>query len=470
MNKIYKVVWSKVKNCYVVVSEIAKNVISGSVKSAKVGTAPVVKGMALGALMAFVITGNAWADDYYKGHYYIFSTHKELTEDTSRYSFRSFFVDNEPGVFNSINGNGHTFTLTGGHNDWDPYGKIAFFGYGGIMRLMNVDKVEFTGDYDYGIQAHAGNYTLFTNIGNIIQTSGRFTNGYFIRSDGSTIELDAKNIDVDGGILATDNSYSFHGHVYSTIDINVDENITLDGNVVAGNQSVVNIKAKEANFIGEIRSKSGSVINLTADKNKIIGGVQADGENSRINIKANVAGNVVGDVSASNGGGVSLDLSGDGSSFSGKVDIDASSEVLLDLSEGATWNVLDKSLITTLSGNNGVIKIGKDFQSTDSVVTINNNLSTNAVVKVGTSIDFQNGVRKGLEEANEIHKNMHYNSVTVNDGNNEFVYEVFADNVPIYGDVELRNDKVVTTIDTDDLVVQGDVFAGNGTRENLKID
>ena len=61
MNKIYKVVWSNVRNCYVVVSEIAKNVIRGSVKSAKVGAAPVVKGMALGALMIFVITGNAWA-------------------------------------------------------------------------------------------------------------------------------------------------------------------------------------------------------------------------------------------------------------------------------------------------------------------------------------------------------------------------------------------------------------------------
>ncbi|MBR5589509.1 MAG: hypothetical protein IKW41_05095, partial [Phascolarctobacterium sp.] len=56
MNKIYKVVWSKVKNCYVVVSEIAKNVITGSVKSAKVGAAPMVKCMAMGVLMAFMVT------------------------------------------------------------------------------------------------------------------------------------------------------------------------------------------------------------------------------------------------------------------------------------------------------------------------------------------------------------------------------------------------------------------------------
>ncbi|MBQ7884032.1 MAG: hypothetical protein IJ320_06740, partial [Phascolarctobacterium sp.] len=62
MNKIYKVVWSKVKNCYVVVSELAKNIITGGVKSVKVGHAPMARGLALGAMMAFVITGSAMYD------------------------------------------------------------------------------------------------------------------------------------------------------------------------------------------------------------------------------------------------------------------------------------------------------------------------------------------------------------------------------------------------------------------------
>ena len=61
MNKIYKVVWSKVRNCYVVVSEVSKNIITGGVKSAKVGNSPVSRGLALGAAMAFVITGSAGA-------------------------------------------------------------------------------------------------------------------------------------------------------------------------------------------------------------------------------------------------------------------------------------------------------------------------------------------------------------------------------------------------------------------------
>ena len=64
MNKIYKVVWSKVKNCYVVVSEIAKNVITGSVKSAKVGVMPVAKGMAMGVLAAFMMSGSALAYEH----------------------------------------------------------------------------------------------------------------------------------------------------------------------------------------------------------------------------------------------------------------------------------------------------------------------------------------------------------------------------------------------------------------------
>ena len=73
MNKIYKVVWSKVKNCYVVVSELAKNVITGSVKSAKVGAAPMVKGMAMGVLAAFMISGSALAAEPY--------THIPVKED-----------------------------------------------------------------------------------------------------------------------------------------------------------------------------------------------------------------------------------------------------------------------------------------------------------------------------------------------------------------------------------------------------
>ena len=62
MNKIFKVVWSKVRNAYVVVSEIAKNTVSG------VGKRNRVKRFSMGATLAavaltssFFVSNCAWA-------------------------------------------------------------------------------------------------------------------------------------------------------------------------------------------------------------------------------------------------------------------------------------------------------------------------------------------------------------------------------------------------------------------------
>ncbi|WP_416177166.1 ESPR domain-containing protein [Dialister sp.] len=61
MNHIYKVVWSKVRNCYMAVSEIAKGHQKGSGR-----TKGALKTTVLGALAAVMLTtggvaGNVWA-------------------------------------------------------------------------------------------------------------------------------------------------------------------------------------------------------------------------------------------------------------------------------------------------------------------------------------------------------------------------------------------------------------------------
>lgn len=61
MNKIYKVIWSKAKNCYVVVSEIAKRHTKSS--SGIVGS--VVRSALAGAVFLSLTAGvcaPAWAD------------------------------------------------------------------------------------------------------------------------------------------------------------------------------------------------------------------------------------------------------------------------------------------------------------------------------------------------------------------------------------------------------------------------
>ena len=66
MNKIFKVVWSKVKHCYVVVSEIAKNTTSGGARRCRMGKVSLAAAMAAAVLSSsFAMPNSAWAETVY---------------------------------------------------------------------------------------------------------------------------------------------------------------------------------------------------------------------------------------------------------------------------------------------------------------------------------------------------------------------------------------------------------------------
>ena len=62
MNKIFKVVWSKVKHCYVVVSEIVKNTTSGGARRCRMGKVSLAAAMAAAVLTgSFAMPNSVWA-------------------------------------------------------------------------------------------------------------------------------------------------------------------------------------------------------------------------------------------------------------------------------------------------------------------------------------------------------------------------------------------------------------------------
>ena len=63
MNKIYKVIWSKTRNCYVAVSELARNHGKGNVRSEKRGIAKGPSALALCVALSLGVTGSVWAAD-----------------------------------------------------------------------------------------------------------------------------------------------------------------------------------------------------------------------------------------------------------------------------------------------------------------------------------------------------------------------------------------------------------------------
>ena len=71
MNKIFKVVWSKVKHCYVVVSEIAKNTISGGSRRSRVRKGALAAALVTTVLgSSFAMPNSVWAANGNMGNSY----------------------------------------------------------------------------------------------------------------------------------------------------------------------------------------------------------------------------------------------------------------------------------------------------------------------------------------------------------------------------------------------------------------
>ncbi|MBQ5833032.1 MAG: ESPR domain-containing protein, partial [Selenomonadales bacterium] len=107
MNKIYKVIWSKVKNCYIVVSELAKRV-SRSSSPARAGRASLAAVMAATALtvgtigMDTVQAATVYGESEYK-HYVAFIADSLPSDLQGYYTYRDIPVTDNAGnpVYNN---------------------------------------------------------------------------------------------------------------------------------------------------------------------------------------------------------------------------------------------------------------------------------------------------------------------------------------------------------------------------------
>ena len=195
MNKIYKVVWSKVKNCYVVVFEIAKNVISGSVKSAKIGSIPMVRGATLGAMMAFVITGQVWAANV---------DENRETEYNNYVLPSGYFVSTSEVASNSSLNNGKRVILNSSYKLYSNPNAFSDF---------KPDKLETSGDIIY--EGSDALFNIYSGFAYNKNTVGEADNNFLIINHNLTINSSSE---LYGAILA------YKGES--------DEELTISGNTV----------------------------------------------------------------------------------------------------------------------------------------------------------------------------------------------------------------------------------------------
>ena len=153
MNKIYKVIWSKTSNCYVAVSELARNHGKGNVRSEKRGMVKGASVLALSIALSLGVTGSVWAEDLtvngnviakndaynastadggtFIGRYLNIGKTTNTIKTTNGETAAAIGRDNKVygdnaiavGIYNSIG------TEDPGSNHWNGFGSIVVGGY-----------------------------------------------------------------------------------------------------------------------------------------------------------------------------------------------------------------------------------------------------------------------------------------------------------------------------------------------------
>ena len=307
------------------------------------------RSLALGALMAFVITGSAMAGN-------VTLTIKENATE---------FLEDMSGVFTITGQKGSTLNVTG-----------ALYISGTVEGLENLN-IESTWA---GVQIYGDSHIQANNISITSGSSAIYVP--YDANEGTILDIDFGNkMNVFSG-----NAISNHG-INTVIDIEGGEGSKFNAVLKSGNGIWVysgskdtktslaadtvyiettkhtTITAEGENADVDIVAKDLTLIRNLDDKNVL----SAAGKGSDINIIASgistIKGNIVsGNVEST----VSVNITGEESNFTGKVNTVEGATTNLTLN-GATWNVTGNSVITNVEGN-GTIKL--DMVSEDAVATV----------------------------------------------------------------------------------------------------
>ena len=190
-------------------------------------------------------------------------------------------------------------------------------------------------DYQYkkdGILKEDGSYVFTQNPTKIEVESGAAVDATDkdINIDTTKAKLKLKGetgIKADGAKVAVKGSTEISGNV--GIDA-ANGNVTLNGSTdIAGTDAAIN--AGEGGIV-DINTNN-SVLNIKGDINANGGSIIVD--------SSKATGVIDGDVSASNGGSVEISLNDAKSSLTGSYRVDDSSSIVMNIANGATWNLTD---------------------------------------------------------------------------------------------------------------------------------
>lgn len=344
------------------------------------------------------------------------------------------------GIYLTFSGNSHTVTMGDGHivanavseND----GAEAF----GICDYSNNSNIQI-GDVSMNISAE-GNTSPSYSINSIgimkygtgfvkagdgdmivmskLNGNGDSVYAHGIEASEGIVEKDAGNITVKATAVGNCYevlAYGIYAHDGAEVTKKENGNITVvaqgkDALAARGvfvNSGIINVdiadvttqaiggSTENGNFIqsigllgrndGEINFAGGSITAIADNEDAYVAAISAEGD-SFINVNQGTENKVVinGDVNNRDNGLINLTLNTESSAINGAIDDNSANGINLTLANGAEWNNSDRSNVTNVSMNGGIIS-----QNTDKYIEIENYSGNGEINFAADNID-NNGV------------------------------------------------------------------------------
>ena len=221
-------------------------------------------------------------------------------------------------------------------------------------------------DYEYkqnGILQADGSYkfTEKTEIkvetGSAVSSTDKEVN--ISTSDKLTLKGESEGINAEGNNVNISGNTEISGNTAIAAD---GGNVTLNGGTtITGTDAAINAGAGSNVTISGQNGSLNSAVNIN-------GAIVAEGAESKVSIDSSKAtGTINGDIAAINGGNVEITLNGNGSTLTGGYKIDDGSTIVLNIKNGATWELNDYDDAATIylmdragagAGTTGVIVNG----------------------------------------------------------------------------------------------------------------
>ncbi|WP_304099724.1 autotransporter outer membrane beta-barrel domain-containing protein [Phascolarctobacterium succinatutens] len=202
-------------------------------------------------------------------------------------------------------------------------------------KLSNAITGDAKADYNYkknGILKADGSY-VFTQNPTVIEVS-----------EGSAVDVNGKDIEIDttNALLELNGKDAGINAVDANVNIKGDTNISGETGIIANNSNVTMTGGSK--IIGRggkaISALGGGKVRIESNLPLYIRGL-IYARSGQIYLKGGNGSNIEGDLEASDGGEVDVNLSGDGNVMWGAYRTDENSCVKVYVDEGATWNLTD---------------------------------------------------------------------------------------------------------------------------------